>query len=385
MSSYEELVVDRGLDAVWSTFRDELAEHLAGDGLDDEVVLTSDVRDPEVPYLRITRSGSGWRVALMAEATPRPPYALDRAGRDRLRALGFRLRSGEPTLLVPDQLVDQVAHVAVTVARDLWGVLLPALLETSGFVVEFEEVVPDPVAAEPPAVPDLLRPTGRTEVAYWTDRVLGDLFGHPPFKDEDGDVPISGDRGGRAMLRVHETGEVVTVWTVLARQVRFRKAHRAADRLSFAHPGVRFFLADDRLIAAVDVHSRPVFAPEQVTAAVRRISAVSRRESGLEIELRRRRAPVPQSDLDGPLMMLFAGIWTKDVDAEALALELAQGEPEVLRRWCREAQIVAKEFAVIDDMSSTQRHAAERTASKWRRVARVANRVARALESEDAA
>lgn len=383
MSSYEEMVVDRAIGTAWATFRDRLAEHLADEAGRSQIVLCPSP-DPEAdaPFLRLMWTFGSWEVALEAEGPLVPPYQLDREQRVRLRELGFRLREGAPCLLVPDHLVDQVAHIAVTVLRDVWGVLMPTLVDTAGLDLVGEAVTEPEVGVAHPsndaAVPDLVESADPEVVARWTDHVLGEVFGHPPRRDPDGDIRVSGHDGGRAVVAQRADGRI-EVWSVLARQVRFKAAHRAADRLSSTYRDVRFFLAQDVLVASVVVESDP-FVPRHVVAAMRRVLEVSRRTQDLEYRLRRRRAVVAADDLDDALMTLFAGIWAKDIDADELAEELSGGDVDVLARWQRTARVMAARFVADDDMSPSERHARRRTRSKWQRVERVVCRTRAACE-----
>lgn len=383
MGAWEEKVVDRGIDQAWREFRIGLAEHLEGLAHDAEVVLTPSAPDDvDAPYVRITRSFRALTVSMVAAGEIEPPFRPDHAARDQLHGLGFRIRAGEPTLRVGPRLIDQAAHGAAFVLRDVWGVVHPSFVDTG----DWERPVSHPEAesSAPPEVPAVVTLHTADDLARWVDLVLTPEFGHAPHKDEHGQISVTGRPGERVTITVRDDGHRVEIWTVLAEEVRFKAAHREIDRLSRRHGDVRFFLCRDDLVASVSIATRP-FAPEQVIHALRRMLRLSGKLNHLEVELqRRRKARAAEAQPDELLMAIFSAAWTKDVDLGALVFELSNGSADVVEQWYRLARTKLSAARKERDAATTEsvRSALERTVRKWTAVYRTTGKMRHEMRDE---
>ncbi len=395
MGSYEEVVVDRAVDAAWRTFRDRLTEWLLAAGPGKTLMMSVPAEEDLRPYLLVTHEPGSWAISIVADEGLPLRYRFDRDARRALHDLGFRIDEGVPTLHAEHRQVDRIAHATVSVLRDRWGLLLPLGIDTGDVDLVGEPASPTPEVVSGRRddldedgvyvgrVPEVIWPGEGVDLQMWSDRVLGQMLEHPPVYEDDGDIVVSGPRGGRAVVSFRPDGGGVEVWTVLATSARLKKAHAAADRLSRRYRGVRFFLDQDRLVASVVLETEP-FVPAHLLEAVRRLCRVHAKERALDLELRRRRAQVSGADVDEDLGMLFSSIWTKGVDADRLARALSRGDVPTLRRWELVAQRMAARYAASDSTPEVQREPRRLTRAKWLRVERVAKRV-RAIAEQRAA
>lgn len=386
MSSYEEKVVDQGVDAAWRQFRLRLAEELLELAPGEGFSLTPEAAAvEETPYVRVGRTVHSVTVSLVADDHLEPTHRIGAAGRAHLRGLGFRLREGEPVLCVLSRLVDQAAHAAVVVLRDTWGVVHPSFVEvgrgldllgTAGQEPAVEAPVPVPV-------PEAVHLSGPDDLARWIDLVLEPEFGHAPVKRDDGDISVTGPGGASAVVSIRDDGRRVEVWTFLAEEVRFKATHRAIDTLSVRYPHFRFFLVRDDLVASISLPTEPL-APEQVVHALRRVLRLSGEELGLQQQLeRRRRTRHRAKSVDHGLLSLFASIRTRDLDVVALALDLADGDPDRLAAWHDSALYNTYECRAIPYGSSEDSvRARKRQSDKWARTHRVLQRAMEQVSAE---
>ncbi|EFQ84260.1 hypothetical protein HMPREF0063_10976 [Aeromicrobium marinum DSM 15272] len=365
--------VDDAVETAWRAFRRALADGLAA-GRDSDVELRPEA-EVDCTVLQITRGDDGLELWWRGDDDVEEPYDLDGRADLVLLDLGFEWLSDTSVLIVPEREVDRLAHAASVVLRDLWQVVHPAFVQVTGLDLGLGGM-PEPDAEEP-ALPAIVRPSTMADLTYWVDLALGEEFGHPPHKNRDGHIPVRGEDGAAVWITVRSRRSV-EVWTILATEVGFGKAHRAVDRLSRRHPQVRFFLDADTLIASASVSAQP-FVPEQLVGAMNGMLRISRGHAGLRHELlrkRRRREAAEHPDTD--LMLLFSSIWTNDVDADRLALRLSGSDIPRLRRWATLADAMALTAADAQRPSRAESviDARERSARKWRRVARVCRRVA---------
>ena len=375
MSSYEEQVVDRSVEHAWMQLRLRLAEHLATASREEPVAvaITPQAADEEAPALVVESDGTDLAVRIDTTGELDPRFRFTPSERRRLVELGMTLENGGPVLLVEASEIDRAAHYAYAVLHEMWDVVHPSFLaidpEDLGLVDEpsLDE------ASAPGEVPDLVHPTSIESLNEWVDAALAPGFGHPPVRDDDGDICVSGEGRARAIVSVRAESRI-EVWTIVARDVDVAKAHREIDRLSRQYSFHRFFVVDDMLVASMVLFADP-FVPAQLHAALEGTLYVSGQLRGLRKKIEKprsqRRRANATPDVDPRLMSLFvSGRRMQTADLVHTAVSLAEGSEATLQAW-RERSIAAHSqakslFRDNGDVNDVHR----RSVSSWRRVIR---------------
>lgn len=374
-SSYEEMVVDSDVDRAWMTFRLRLAEHLAAisDADDDEVVLTpTGVDDEKSPRIEIDRcAGDALTLRICSSWRPEHRFRFSSAARQRLRDLGSSIVDGEPRFAMDPHLVDEAAHLSYVVLHEMWEVVHPSFVSVEPLDLALYDEPVDDEPQGPPEVPDLVHPSSQEELTAWVDAALTPEFGHVPRKDDDGDICVSGSGGGRAVVSVRSCDRV-EVWTILADDVRHKKARKAVDRLSLRHPYVRFFLARDTLVASVVVPASP-FAPDHLVRSLNLVLRLSE-ERGRELDAELSRRPRDDdSGLTEPVDATLQAIFNSSgqlraADLVQLVIELAEDNEDVVDSWLRSSRSARDEaYASFEGLETGRvRDAFRLSARYWR-------------------
>ena len=259
--------LEKSTEQAWVEFQAKLADHLGEMG--DDALLLLEVEGGEdqegaAPYVQFCRWDDELRCEAVSNAYLAAVYALTPKDAVFLRELGFSFPTWEPgeepdagsSNFWLDAVVDDADRVAVTAVRALrhvYGVAHPALLAGHPFQ-------PEPVAeiVSAPAAPSLLYPDGPADLDAFVEAVLTPRFGHPPARDDDGDIPI---QVGTAVvyLRVHQEAAVVTLFAELVVDVRDeRAARREVERLNAEHLDVKFALRGDCIRCSRDLDAWPL-------------------------------------------------------------------------------------------------------------------------------
>ncbi|KQP79743.1 hypothetical protein ASF37_01650 [Aeromicrobium sp. Leaf289] len=359
MSSDEERVVDQWVDNAWMGFRLDLAEWMIEAPDDNVLVIDPDLDDPRAPTLQVSVDLGVRFLGLVQSVMDaedeavdlRPPYALSPAGAARLTELGFAplKGGGNPVLTVEESEVDRLAHAAAVVLHELWGVVSPAFLGLDTFaedeeaeLLEWTDLHPVEdvdVHFAPPPHPDVAEPTSVEHLQELVEVTMQERVTAPLKVAPDGSIRIR-DRRGVVVVSARGRG-LVEVYTVLATEVRFKKAHREIDRLSRRHRRVRFFLERDSLLAVVAVHADP-FVAKHLHEAVGHLSTLRGRLAHLDDELKRRRLPQPESKLkpvDPVLSALVADAARLPFEDLVTLLEKAAGPRAVAVTWLGTARL----------------------------------------------
>lgn len=342
MGTYEELVVDRSVEAAWLQFRVRLADHLAQMGEDDELVLTAP-RAAESRHIRLHLSaGEAETLRLSLSFGIVGERNADRRLLIKSRMAEIGLTAG--SLVLGRNQVDRMAQVTERSLRELFGLVHPSFVDVkSADLVLVDE--PTPLVSPPPApeLPDVVTVHSQEELAGWVDRALEPVFGHTPRKDDRGNIWVNrGDH--RLVIRISADRPIVDLSAVIAKDVDIRKARKQVHRLNDKFYFYRFFVSGDRLMMATTVSARP-FAPQHVVEAMNMmLSWLQRRAPKLQAKLLRTEPPVQEAPngIDADLILLYGAPTT------ALACALAKGDRATLSEWrskARTAERNAKEQA----------------------------------------
>ena len=308
----DDFDIDRAIAQAWADFGARLAEVLSmvdesgdltigtprGDGAPDSYLrFSSPVRD----RLRCesgvvaTPSQDEQVAALLADG-------WERTGDDRSGPAGAVVVAAE----CPQEESETMAELAVRALRDVFGVQHPVFLAPDQLA---EVLQPDAAdlrsssKSEDSFVGRVLEPTGTPRrgssveidpedltstlpdgpghLNQMVDAELTDMYGHPPFRDNEGDVAI---RVGSTMifLRTSRDGKEVTVFAAVVHDVSGRsRATEVINDLNVESRWVKFQLVRDRVFASMSVLAQP-FVPAHLHQAVRVVSDVA---DGIDEEL----------------------------------------------------------------------------------------------------
>jgi len=301
----DDFDIDRAIAHAWTEFGARLAEVLSmvdesgdltigtptGDGApDSRVRFSSPARD----RLRCEAGVAGGRnqaeqvAALVAEG-------WERSTGDGTAPSGVAVVASE----CPQEDSEAMAELAVRALRDVFGVQHPVFLAPDQLA---EVLQPDAAdlktssksedsfagrVLEPTRVPrrgssveidpeDLTStlPDGPAHLNRMVDDELTSMYGHPPFRDNEGDVAI---RVGSTMLflRTSSDGKEVTVFAAVVHDVTGRsRAAEVINDLNVESRWVKFQLVRDRVFASMSVLAQP-FVPAHLHQAVRVVSDVA--------------------------------------------------------------------------------------------------------------
>ncbi len=304
----DDFDIDRAIASAWAEFGTRLAEVLSmvdesgdltigtprGDGAPDSYVrFSSPVRD---------------RLRCVAGVASGPTQDEQV---DVLLAAGFERTTDEEPRSPGVALVaagcaqdesETMAELAVRALRDVFGVQHPVFLAPDQLA---EVLQPEPDLGgttadgfpgrvlEPARTPgntcveidpeDLTAtlPEGPSHLSSMVDAELTSMYGHPPMRDNEGDVAI---RVGSTMLflRTSGDGKEVTVFAAVVHDVAGRsRAAEVVNDLNVESRWVKFQLVRDRVFASISVLAQP-FVPAHLHQAVRVLSDVA---DGIDEEL----------------------------------------------------------------------------------------------------
>jgi hypothetical protein len=389
MSGYEERVVDRGVDQAWMQFRLRLADFLltAGDDPIDLSFIPEGIDGENPPIVSLEADGVDLSVHIVTAEQPHGRFGLSAADRWRLVELGMSIAAGCPALFVPADQVDRAAHFVYVVLHEMWEVVHPSFVEIDGpdDLRLIDEPEPEPAEPSGPVeLPDVVHPTSRDELVAWVDATLTPEFGHLPNKFDNGDIGVHAQGSARATISVR-SNQGIEVWTILAEEVRHKKAHRQIDRLSRKYPHHRFFLVQDDLVASLVVPAAP-FVPAHLVDALNWTLSLSARLEHLELDLKRpkrRREAEKPSSTDPLLMSLFVSARRLSTAALVDAVtKLSEGSEAVLNAWFLEATFAKDNAKKIAAEQPDVNDVHARCVSSWRRVIRAINLALADVEAE---
>lgn len=208
---------------------------------------------------------------------------------DQLRALGWSAPTGKVeqfhTFIDQDASTD-LARLATDTLADVFGVLHPIFLEPD----QLAEIL----KGESPWPPLEPRKLGKEEVSIRTssqaeldrivDGVLRRRFGHPPLRNEQGDVAI---RVGSTVVFLRSTSDAaeLVLFSPLVHDVSGRsRACEVLNDLNVESRFGRFSLHRDRVFVQLSVQAQP-FVPAHLFQALRALSQIA---DGIDEELAER-------------------------------------------------------------------------------------------------
>jgi hypothetical protein len=301
----DDFDIDRAIAHAWAEFATRLAEVLSM--VDDSGDLTIGTPSADAVPDCFLRFSSPARDRIRCEAT----LTTDRAQDEQVAALladGWERSGGgeqhrEGVVVVsaecPQDESETMAELAVRALRDVFGVQHPVFLAPDQLA---EVLQPDAAdldgssksedsfagrVLEPARVPrsassveidpeDLTStlPDGPAHLNRMVDAELTSMYGHPPYRDNEGDVAI---RVGSTMLflRTSHDGKEVTVFAAVVHDVSGRsRATEVINDLNVESRWVKFQLVRDRVFASMSVLAQP-FVPAHLYQAVRVVSDVA--------------------------------------------------------------------------------------------------------------
>lgn len=301
--------VDEATALAWHGFHTRLAEVL---GQDDErvwlrfgVPVGAEELAGESPWLRVMRFSGKDRMVLWLPGNDKldPAYALGADAQRFLldngwechddKAFALRLRGAES---------GEAAAQAMHALRQVFGVVHPAFLELNAgaerlmgplrdLVEDDDQDDEDEEACSCPAGAHDLEPWGEDEeplalvcetpleLLDAARRALVASLGYLPCLDDDGDIPVPGDR---AMLWVQATADEprLELFAPMVDGVRRRGAATIeVGLLNRDQPHLKFRQVDDRIMVRAVVPALP-FCPAHLRLVVDRMQTVLRESSG---------------------------------------------------------------------------------------------------------
>ncbi|MEE2034043.1 T3SS (YopN, CesT) and YbjN peptide-binding chaperone 1 [Rhodococcus chondri] len=285
-------IFDRDVDRAWRAFRAHLADHVAAMHDDDGLVLeplAEESGGPAGPCVQFYAWGDG---QVRCEVPSNTHLADDRrlqpGDEALLQELGWQPPSrgpedpedtGSPAFWLdrPSSWADQLADIAVTVLRRIWGVPHPLFLRSETFGADHTPVFEPPTPSieertRKSAVALAVEPTGEEHIRELIEATMQDRIGESPTWDEDGDLVL---RVGGVLLfvGVGPGGTTVDLFAPVVHSItgRTRAAEVVAD-LNRRWPHLKFVLVDDR-VAVVNHLAAIPFVPAHLLAALDRLAA----------------------------------------------------------------------------------------------------------------
>jgi len=277
LSKSASVDLDRVTTKAWHQFRRELADRIAdlGPGQVLEVVVEAAVDETEAggaPYLQFC---GGEEDIVLGEVSGNrylhAAHRLDKQARRRLGQIGWarpRPKHGVFNYCaeVDQSHADQLAVMAVTALREVFGVTHPAFL-VGDVRIGDDPDLPHAVTVELPDESLATTPVGREHLDQLVDQALVPFLGQVPNRDDDGDIPVV---SGTAVVFVRTLphAPLIRIWAVVTVEVsdpdraKFEVEVLNRDR-SFA----KFVLVDDRIVVQVHLLASP-FVPEHLRATL---------------------------------------------------------------------------------------------------------------------
>ncbi|NRQ50418.1 T3SS (YopN, CesT) and YbjN peptide-binding chaperone 1 [Aeromicrobium stalagmiti] len=250
MGSYEEMVVDRIVDAAWLDFRVRLADHVAAMEVGD--VLTLGLRDGDDDWtVEVLITGASAACDVLWEWADETDRRLARHGRS------FRVPGG-----ATDAYVMHLSDVLIDA-----GAPHPSFVDVlSGDLVIVDPPKPLVATAAAPEMPESVTPASHDDLVAWVDRVITQRLGREPKKLDSGSIGLARD-DDRLQVRVSRSRPIIEVWATVARSVDVRKARKMLPRLNASFHFFSFSLAGDSLVVSTTVNAKP-FCPAHVDRAI---------------------------------------------------------------------------------------------------------------------
>jgi hypothetical protein len=330
---------DAGVEAAWAAFRAELADAIAevadGQVIEAELGCLAEGQPSNgaAPYVQFVGWGEGLvRAEAVSNRYLDPAYVLEVEDYEEMIELGWApptyFEDQEPDhgsdnfwVDAEQREADRLAWMAVQALREVFGVIHPSFLATSGFP---EPAAPSTEEDGDPAAQDVRPPTvaypeSKAELQTWVERAVAVLLQQETVHlDADSDIPI---RAGDSVLyvSVDETRPAVDVFAqVLVEPEDGDRLAVELDILNRTHRWAKFHLSGDRVVMRHRLVAKP-FVPEQLWVVLEAMlddvdeiaDQLVKRVGGLKfLEVRPEPAPEPEEDcppMAGLLELMRAG------------------------------------------------------------------------------
>ncbi|HEU5486983.1 MAG TPA: YbjN domain-containing protein [Microlunatus sp.] len=304
MAEIDDFDLDRSTAQAWAEFAGRLAEVISMiDESADLTIRSFSATDDPPPFVRLS---SPSRLVVRAEAagnsTLGESYQLGRLQMETLEAAGWHAPSEDrPDFWVdrPQDAAEELTELVVAALRDVYGVQHPVFLDPdqlAEILTPLPSVIEGPDGAttvvEPAGVLDrrdpprgvamtAVLPANRDQLDAIVEAELAAVLGHPPIRDDEGDVVI---RVGSTLvfLRIAPDAQDVVLFSAVVHDVSGRsRAAEVINDLNVESRWVKFQLVRDRVFVLTSVPARP-FVPAHLHQAVRVMSEVA---DGVDDEL----------------------------------------------------------------------------------------------------
>jgi hypothetical protein len=273
LSKSANVDLDRVTTKAWRRFRRELADRIAdlGQGGVLGVAFEAAVDAAQsggAPYLQFC-GGEGDIVLgeVSGNHYLHAAHQLDKEARRRLAEIGWARPRPKRGVFnyraeVDQSHADQLAAMAVTALREVFGVTHPAFL-VGDVRIGDDPDLPHADTVELPDEPLATTPVGREHLDQLVDQALVPFLGQVPNRDDDGDIPVV---NGTAVVfvRILPHAPLIKIWAEVSVEVsELDRAKFEVEVLNRERPFAKFVLVDDRIVAQVHVPASP-FAPEHL-------------------------------------------------------------------------------------------------------------------------
>lgn len=284
MADYTDFDFDETQRAAWVEFADRLDEVLSVmDATADLTISVTSTTDGERPGIRFTVREPGVVTALVSGSDNGTPTRIEA---DVLTRLGWLPPSeGVPEFHVDVDQADSagLAELAGHTLGAVFSAPHPIFLEPDQLAeilqgqAEWTPLEPRKLKREEQAV----RAGGQAELDGLVDAELRRLSGHPPLRNEQGDVAI---RVGSAVVFLRSTAdcrELVLFSPLVHDVVNRSRACEVLNDLNVESRYGRFALHRDRVFAQISVPAKP-FVPAHLRQALHALSQIA---DGIDEEL----------------------------------------------------------------------------------------------------
>ncbi|UFN46437.1 YbjN domain-containing protein [Nocardioides okcheonensis] len=256
---------DDAVETAWREFRQRLADHVAGMGPDDSLVveMPQEHDGGASPYCQVAGGDDVARVEAVSNVYLADECLLDDDQEAALGDMGFQQpnawswEDGDTNfwLDVDRREADRVAVMVVRALREVYGVLHPIYLDAEGLEPAREggkPLPPKPVRAEPD-MHEVVRPTSVEEVRAFIDVAVAGLYDEAPEWDDEGDLLLPTEEQ-QVWILVHKTIPRVLISCLLVEDVADQEAALAeVNQLNRTEFGLTFFLVDGRISVTREV------------------------------------------------------------------------------------------------------------------------------------
>lgn len=256
---------DDAVETAWREFRQRLADHVAGMGPDDSLVveMPQEHDGGASPYCQVAGGDDVVRVEAVSNVYLADECLLDDDQEAALGDMGFQQpnawswEDGDTNfwLDVDRREADRVAVMVVRALREVYGVLHPIYLGAEGLEPAREggkPLPPKPVRSEPD-VQEVVRPTSVEEVRAFIDAAVAGLYDEAPEWDDDGDLLLPTEEQ-QVWILLRKTIPRVLISCLLVEDVTDQEAALAeVNQLNRTEFGLTFFLVDGRISVTREV------------------------------------------------------------------------------------------------------------------------------------